>query len=128
MRKLFYIIILVLCFLCPVKRLDIAKLEPVEAVTITVRDGFVHLLTDTESEGEGVTVAEAVQSLKEKTPGIIYLDTARFLLIGEKAQGAAEELKKYLRANVRSAPYCGADIIEEVKRLDAHSLAEKPWG
>ena len=127
MRKLFYIIILVLCFLCPVKRVDIAKLEPVEAVAITVRDGFVHLLTDTESAGQGATVKEAVQSLKENATGIIYLDTARFLLIGEQAQNVADQLWQYLHANVRSAPYSGSDIIEEVKRLDAHSLAEKPW-
>ena len=128
MRRLFYIIILALCFLGPAKRLDIAKLEPVEAVAVTVRNGIVHLITDTKSEGKGTTVEAALQSLKENATGIIYLDTARFLLIAENAQDAANQLMAYLRQNIRIAPYRGTDVKEEAKHLDAHDMSAKPWG
>lgn len=128
MRKILYVIILLVCVLCPVKRLDVAKLEPVEAVAITVEDGIVRLVTDTQSEGEGETAEEALRALKDNSSAIIYLDTARFLLVGEGAQNAAQELAAYLRANVRIAPYRGTDVKEETRYLDSHKLSSKPWG
>ncbi len=128
MRRLLYIVILSLCLFSPVKRLDIAKLEPVEAVAVVVRDGVVHIRTDTQSEGKGSTAEEALKALKENAPGIIYLDTARFLLVGEDAWEAADDLEGYLHSNIRIAPYRGTDVKEEAKYLDAHDLASKPWG
>ena len=128
MRKLFYIVILLLCFVCPVKRMDIAKLEPVEAVAVTVKDGMVRLITDTQAEGEGITAEEALKMLKDKAQGIIYLDTARFLLVGEDAKEAAQSLLEYMRKDIRTAPYGGTDVKEEAKRLDSHDLSAKPWG
>ena len=128
MRKILYIIILLVCVLCPVNRLDIAKLEPVEAVAITVKDGIVRLITDTQSEGEGETAEKALRALKNNSPAIIYLDTARFLLVGEGAENAAQELTAYLRSDVRVAPYSGRNVKEETMYLDSHKLTSKPWG
>lgn len=128
MRKVLYVALLLSCLLIPVKRLDISKLEPVEAVAVTVKNGMVHLYTDTKSEGEGVTVEEALNALKRNASGIIYLDTARFLLVGEGANREAEQLKEIMRTDVMTAAYKETDVKEEAMRLDAHDLAEKPWG
>lgn len=128
MRTQLYIVLLGLMLLAPVKRLDVSKLEPVEAVAVTLENGMVCLTTDTEAEGKGITAEEALLSMKENTSGIIYLDTARFLLIGENAEDAAQDLKSWLRKNVRICKYSGSDVKEETKRLDAHDLSTKPWG
>lgn len=127
MRKVIYVALVLLSLLIPLKRLDIAKLEPVEAIAVEVRNGEVLLRTDTDSEGKGQTVDMALADLKANADGIIYLDTARFLLVGENAQEEAGEMKGYMRDNVAVAPYNGTDIMEETRRLDAHNKAEKPW-
>lgn len=126
MRRILYIVLLALALAVPVKRLDIAKLEPVEAVAVMVEDGLVRLRTDTESEGGGKTVAAALQSLKENAKGIVYLDTARILLVAEDAYEEAKELMKDLRRNVQVVPYGGTDVKEEAKYLETHDFAAKP--
>lgn len=129
MRKsLYYIGVLALTFLFPVTRLDIAKLEPVEAVAITVEDQSVVLSTDTESVGKGATAEEALADLKRNAQGIIYLDTARFLLIGDHAEDPALQLRRYLKSSVRIGSYMGTDVKEEAAYLDAHEMREKPKG
>ena len=127
MRKVIYSALILLSLLIPLKRLDIAKLEPVEAIAVAVKNGEVHLATDTDSEGKGKTVELALKELKANAQGIIYLDTARFLLVGENAQNEAEEMRGYMRNNIVVAPYNGTDVMEETRRLDAHNKAEKPW-
>lgn len=128
MRKVIYAALILLSLLIPLKRLDIAKLEPVEAIAVAVKNGEVHLATDTDSEGKGKTVELALKELKANAQGIIYLDTARFLLVGENAQNEAEEMKRYMRSNVVLAPYDREDVAEETRRLDAHERSKKPWG
>ena len=128
MRKVIYAALILLSLLIPLKSLDIAKLEPVEAIAVEVKAGEVYLRTDTDEGAKGETVALALGNLKENADGIIYLDTARYLLVGENAQSEAEEMKRYMRSNVVLAPYDGEDVAEETRRLDAHERSKKPWG
>lgn len=126
MRILYYILILGFMLFAPVKRLDVAKLEPVESVAVTTGKGKVTLQTDTGSIGVGMNAEEALISLKENAKGIIYLDTARFLLIGNNAEEAAAQLKPYLRRSVRLVEYGGGDVKEETEYIDAHGFRAKP--
>lgn len=128
MKILLYIVILGAMFLAPVQRLDIAKLEPVEAVAVYMDGEEVVLQTDTETIGKGRTAPEALVDLKQNALGVIYLDTADYLLIGENAEKAAMELCKYLRPAVQTGVYCGGDVKEEATYLDVHGNAEKPAG
>ena len=126
MKRILYIVLLALALAIPVKRLDIAKLEPIEAVAVMVEDGLVCLRTDTESEGKGETVALALRALKENAKGMVYLDTARFLLVAENAYEEAKALMQYLRRNVQVAPYGGTGVKEEAQYLETHDFAAKP--
>jgi len=126
MRILLYIVILAVMFFAPVDRLDIAKLEPVEAVAIYMEGGQVVLQTDGESIGIGNTAQEALADLKENALAVIYLDTADYLLIGEGAEHAAQDLRQYLRESVQIGKYNGGNVKEEAKYLDVHGDAEKP--
>ena len=100
MRILLYIVIIGLLFAAPLERLDIAKLEPVQTVAVRVTEEQIELETDTGNIGQGTTVEEAVSDLKKRTPGVIYLDTAEYLLLTEDAAAHAQELRKYLRPPV----------------------------
>ena len=126
MRMLYYIIIVGLMLLAPVKRLDVAKLEPVEAVAVTVNDGCVMLETDTESIGVGRNAEEAVTSLRKNAKGIIYLNTARFLLVGDNAEEAAMQIMPHLRRTVHLAAYDGGDVKEQTGYMEAHNFRTKP--
>ena len=126
MRVAVYIVILILSLLAPVTRLDISKLEPVEAVAITVEDSVVHLETDTGSKGVGKSVPDAVASLKQNAPMVIYLDTARYLFVGQGAEMYVSELKQNLKKDVITARYSGGEVAEEAAYLAAHRSSKKP--
>lgn len=107
MRILLYIVILALLFLAPLERLDIAHLEPVQTLAVRVDGDTVELETDTGNKGQGATVAEAVKDLEEKTSGVIYLDTAQYLLLTESAASIAEDLRSCLRPDIRVCMWDG---------------------
>ena len=57
--------------------------------------------TDTGDRGTGKTGMQALANLKATTPAVIYLDTADYLLLGEDADPALEELRGKLKRNIR---------------------------
>jgi len=85
-RILIYCLLLIAVVLIPVERLDVGKLEPVQAVWAYRENGIIVLETDTEDKGSGETVEEALKDLEANCLGIIYLDTAQFLLVSEDLQ------------------------------------------
>lgn len=128
MKVLLYILILALVLVAPVNRLDIAKLQPVEAVAMQMVEDRITLITDTGDRGAGKTVSEALQDLKEKASSIIYLDTADFLLISHNARQYTGQIKQYLKSSVKVGSYNGTDVKEEAKYLDVHTDRAKPSG
>lgn len=117
MRMVIYVVILSLLLLAPTKRLDVVKLEPVQTVAIYTEPGAVVLETDTENFGRGSTVAEAVRDLKETTPGVIYLDTAEYLLVSEDANEYVDALRQYLRASVLVSMWDGKGEVAEAAKF-----------
>lgn len=126
MKFILYAVIIALSLFAPVTRLDIAKLSPVEAVAVYKEYGQVVLKTDEENEGRGENVHLALADLKKKASVIIYLDTARYLLVGEGAEAEAAALQAYLKESVLVGNYAGGDVKEEAKYLDVHTDSAKP--
>ena len=100
MRILLYIVIIGLLFMAPLERLDVAKLEPVQTVAVCMAGEQIELETDTGNKGRGSTVSEAVSDLEKQTPGVIYMDTAEYLLLTEDAVQYVQDLRQYLRPRV----------------------------
>lgn len=122
MRILLYIGILASLLLAPVKRLDVAKLEPVQTVAISVSDNQVVLETDTKNKGRGETVQAAIEDLEKHTPGVIYLDTAQYLLITEEALQYAASVEPYLRQSVKVSLWDGqGSVADAAKYLSVNS-------
>lgn len=120
MRKILYLILIGLTFIAPVERLEIAKLEPIEAVAVEVRGEAVILKTDTDRQGRGATVEEALSDLKQNTPAVVYLDTARYLLLAENARHLQAQIAPYLRRRLEIGSYSGGNVREELEYLQAH--------
>ncbi len=60
---------------------DVAKMEPVEAVRLTLYPEGVVLQTDTGSSGVGKNLLEAVEDMRQTAEGVIFLETAEYLLL-----------------------------------------------
>ena len=112
MRILLYIIILALLFFAPVERLDVAKLEPVQTVAISMKENALILETDTNNRGEGANITDALSDLEDRTPGVIYLDTAEYLLVTEDATGYIDALRGYLSPSVKVSLWDGEGSVE----------------
>lgn len=113
MRAILYIIILALLLFAPVESLDVAKLEPVQTVALYTDGSAIVLKTDTDNKGRGVTVDGAYADLEEKTPGVIYLDTAEYLLVTHDAAIHVDVLRKYLHSSVEICFWDGEGSITD---------------
>ncbi len=128
-RIIIYIGILALMLMAPVERLDVAKLEPVEVVYLTKEGDSVFLATDTKAAGRGADAMAALADLKQTTPGVVYLDTAEYLLVAEDAAGEIDALRGSLRGSVKLCFGKDIQVDEVAKYLEVHGdLPElKAW-
>ncbi len=101
MKWIFYLAALAAALLWPGERTDVAKLQPVEVVCLYEQQGMVTLETDTGDLGRGVSAEAALRDLENSTPGIVYLDTAAFLVVDELGNTLISEIKPYLKDKVR---------------------------
>ena len=116
-----YIVILATALLSPVQKTDVAQLRPIEVVYVCKDADAVILKTDTEDVGIGVDVISALEDMKRTSPAVIYLDTARYLVIGTGAQEDAKELQGILKGSVELCMAEGEPDLELVADyLPAH--------
>ena len=126
MRWLLYIVILTSLFFAPLEREDVAKLLPIQAVAVYTENDTIVLETNTEHTGRGETVADALSDLKEKTPAVVYLDTAEYLLVDENATRFLEQLKAFLKPSVKVCVCDASNRVQIVaKYLDVHGKLPK---
>lgn len=100
---------------------DVGKLRPMEVIALSMDRDSVVLRTDTGDTGKGENVNAAMEELKEGSYGVLFLDTADYLLLDEDAQRLLPELGRYLR------PGCGVcltrgemDLTEIAQFLSVH--------
>lgn len=95
-----YIAVLLIVMLIPMQGMDIGKLRPVGLIQLYKEAGEMLIVTDTKDSGRGKTVDEAFGNLEDTTSGVIFLDTADYLLISETAKDAAMELGQYVKPTI----------------------------
>ncbi len=127
MRKIIYAAVLIGLLFAPVQRLDVAKLEPVQTVALYMEEQQLVLETDTGNKGKGKNLANAIKDLEEKTPGVIYLDTAQYLLVTEETEALLQSLDEYLQQDVKVSKWDGKSSVKSAAqylriRNDLHTL------
>ncbi len=115
-RIIIYIAVLLAVIQLPVGGMDVGKLKPVGLIQIYKEGETVFVVTDTGDAGEGKTVDAAFENLEETTAGVIFLDTADYLLIGRTAIYDAEGLARYLKPTI--------DVCIAGKEIDPVQAAE----
>lgn len=129
-RFILYVIILAVVCLNPVQQLDVADLEPIQSVWISTQDNLVRLETDTGDVGIGVSVADALEKMKKQSEGIVYLDTAQYLLVSENAQSHIADLVPFLKGSVKVCLWSGEESVTAATRyMQAHhtGLLLRKW-
>lgn len=106
----------------PFSGTDVGKLLPVEVVRLSYQSGKLVLETDTGDSGVGTDAMLALQNLKDTTAGIVFLETADYLIIEPGCEERLTELQDMLR------PACGicfgkgnVKLEEAAKFLRTHS-------
>lgn len=122
-RIIIYCMILGAVCLIPVQKQDVATLEPIQAVWMSEENGAVVLKTDTDDVGEGENVQEALENMKDKSTGVVYLDTAQYLLVTEKAKHRIPEIAGYLKGSVRVCSWEGkGELVDAARYMQARKL------
>lgn len=124
MRKsIIYAALLAAALVVPVHGEDVGKLLPVELVHV-YREGEAFVIaTDTETSGTGGTIEAALENLKETTAGIVFLDTADYLLLSEDAACYVHTMKNWLKPTVR---VCSAEADMDLKEASVYLSIHKP--
>lgn len=100
-RMIAYILLLLGVIVVPVEKQDVARLRPIEVIYICNRDGTILLQTDTDDLGVGTDTLSALENMKQTSPAVIYLDTARYLLLGPGGEEPARQLQGILKNNIQ---------------------------
>lgn len=107
----------------PFQSMDIAKLAPVEAVWITDSGDSVYLETDTGDVGVGTDVESALQDMKAKASGIIFLETADYLIVEQGDESILSQVYSVFRP---SCKVCCSSDKPDLKECAAFLSAHEP--
>lgn len=108
-----YGILLAAAVFAPPEGSDLGKLHPVETVSLYIEDGRIVLETDTGAKGKGGTVEQALQNMKDTTAGIVFLDTADYLLVRKETEELIPEMGTHLKGSTRLCRTQAAVKVEE---------------
>ena len=94
---------------------DVAKLAPAQLVRVE-RDGAeIVIRTDLGNVGRGTNLDAAFEDLKRTTPGVVFLDTAQYLVLDENSVSCLEELSHWVKKT------CRVSIGEGIRDLQGAS-------
>ena len=102
---------------------DIGMLIPVETVFIQKLENEIVIETDSGDRGTGATMKQAAEDLKEKADGVIYLDTADYLILNREVEALLPQLQNNQKQEVF---LCEADGQIDVQKATAFLRAHKP--
>ena len=124
MNKVFvYTLLLAGALLLQPESENIGKLKPVETVSLYIEEEQLVMETDTEDIGRGNSVEEALRNLKETTSGIIYLDTADYLLVSGETEQLIPQIGAYLKDTVR---VCRSQRAVKVTEASSYLSVHRP--
>ena len=116
-RIAIYLIVMAAVLVMPLERTDVADLQPVQTVALYKTPVGDQIETDTGDVGAGKTVDLAYADLLETASGVIYLDTARYLLVSEAAVPAVADIGKFLKKGVAVCAVVGRTDLKEVSKF-----------
>ena len=122
-KLLLYMLLLGAALILPLEGTDVGKLLPVELVQLDKMGDTVVISTDAGATGTGETVKAAIRDMGRTTAGIVFLDTADYLLVTESAMEEVESIKEHLKPSVR---VCIQHVEMNLKDAAAYLSVHRP--
>ena len=122
-KLLLYILLLGAALILPLEGMDVGRLLPVELVQLDKMGDTVVISTDAGTTGTGKTVKAAIRDMEKTAAGIVFLDTADYLLVTESAMEEVESIKEHLKPSVR---VCIQHVEMNLKDAAAYLSVHKP--
>lgn len=100
---------------------DVGRLQPVQVVRVSSTAGQILIQTDTGDLGQGETLKEAFEDMKNTASSKVFLDTADYLILSPKCKSLLPALMEYLRPACSVCLEDGEPDLEQVgKFLEVH--------
>ena len=112
-RRLLYIVLVMLCFVMPLEKTDVAKMQPIEAIGLLKEEKQTVMLTDTGDFGKGENALAALNDLIENSKRYVYLDTAKYLFFTEELEDEVEQIRSELKGSVYICIWSGKEDIKD---------------
>lgn len=126
MKRLLALLLAVVLLRVEHTALDITRLEPVELLAVTAEDGLLCIRTDTGSMGEGTDLDSALQDLHSRADGIVFPDTADYLVVDDAGAQLLPQLSRILRPACRVyRGEVGTDLKSVASWLKQHPPEER---
>lgn len=122
-RFMIYMALLAALLLLPEHGTDIGRLRPVGLVQLYKENENLFIVTDTGDSGVGITIDAAFENLEDTTSGVIFLDTADYLLVSRTAIQEVQGLQQYLKPSIY---VCIADKKIDPKQAAEYLAVHKP--
>ena len=113
----------VLLMISPVRGMDISQLSPVQTVWVAVENGQVYLQTDGGEWGSGTDIASALENLNETAAGVVFLETADYLILQKGEEALLEQAPTIFRP---SCMVCVADEMPDLEQATAFLRLHEP--
>lgn len=108
----------------PFQKSDVGQLQPVEVLSVSIRNGVVVMETDTQDMGLGQTLEEALSDLEKTTAGDVFLDTADYILVTAESEYLLPQLAENMRPGCALCVTAGEiDLTAAAKYLANHKPA-----
>ena len=118
MKWIIYLALLLGVTMLPTEGTDVGKLIPVEVIAVSEDRGIITIETDTGDTGQGRSIEDAVYDMEDTASGIIYLDTAEYLILEEGIP--AKAMRPYLKGSVRVCAGEGMTLDGIAEYLSIH--------
>lgn len=123
MKWIIYMLLLLGVAMLPTEATDVGRLIPVEVVAVSENKGTATVKTDTGDIGIGADLGEAFRNMEDTAAGVLYLDTAEYLILEEGMEQQLPLLQQYLKENVR---VCYGDEEISLKGIASYLSVHRP--
>ena len=122
-RWIIYAAVIAVLGFSPHRGVDISKLTPVQTVWLTEQNGVIYLHTDSGDFGAGADIEAALNTLNDSASGIVFLETADYLIIEVGREELLMQVNEIFRPGCM---ICTAEERPDLKKATAYLEIHAP--